>query len=624
MSCCCCTPPTKNQKVIDFVKHWAEIMTPDRIVWSTGSEEEFHSLCEGQVAKNAFVKLDQDKRPSCYLARSHESDVARVENRTYICTTNKDDAGPTNNWADPQEMRTLMLGLYKGCMKGRTMYVIPFSMGPLGSKVAKVGIELSDSPYVVVNMQIMTRMGTEVLEALGEDGDFVPCLHSVGYPLEPGQEDVSWPCAPMDKKYICHFPEEEQIWSFGSGYGGNALLGKKCFALRIASAQARREGWMAEHMLILKLTAPTGKSYNVCAAFPSACGKTNLAMMLPTLPGWKIETIGDDIAWIRVGEDGRFYAVNPENGFFGVAPGTSMASNPNALLTCKKHTIFSNVTLTDDGDIWWEDMGVDAPEHGIDWKGKDCWRASDRADKMVPVKGAAYADYKKAGYVTSHPNARFTAPASQCPVIAPEWDDPAGVPIDAILFGGRRPNTIPLVNQAKDWAHGVFMGSAAGSEVTAAVISDQIGQVRRDPFAMLPFCGYNMADYFTHWLEMADKTTADKLPKIFFVNWFRKNENGFMWPGFGENSRVLKWICEAIEGTASSQETPIGFMPTEGAIDIDGCDITPETMKELLTVDVDGWKKELDGVGESWVKFGDRIPKALTDKLAEIKAELNK
>ncbi len=620
--CCCCEAPTKNQKVIEFVKKWAKIMTPDQIVWCDGSNEEYIRLCEDQVTKGAFVKLDQAKRPECYLARSHASDVARVEGRTYICTTNKDDAGPTNNWADPAEMKKTLTDLYTGCMKGRTMYVIPFSMGPLGSKVGKIGIELTDSPYVVVNMQIMTRMGKTVLDTLGEDGTFVPCLHSVGAPLEAGQEDVAWPCADMDKKYICQFPEDEEIWSFGSGYGGNALLGKKCFALRIASAQAKREGWMAEHMLILKLTNPEGKFYYITAAFPSACGKTNLAMMLPTIPGWKVETLGDDIAWIRVGEDGRFYAVNPENGFFGVAPGTSKLSNPNALESCKSHTIFTNVVLTDDGDIWWEDMGIDAPEHGIDWKGADCYRAADRADKMVPVKGANYADYKKDDYVAAHKNARFSAPAINCPVIAGEWEDPAGVPIDAILFGGRRPSTIPLVNQAKDWAHGVFMGSAAGSEVTAAVISDQIGQVRRDPFAMLPFCGYNMADYFGHWLEMADKTTADKLPKIFFVNWFRKNENGFMWPGFGDNSRVLKWVCERIEGTAAVKETPIGFMPTDDAITLDGCDVSAETMHELLVVDTDGWKKELDSVGESWAKFGDRIPAALTAKLAEIKAAL--
>ncbi|MDY5955221.1 MAG: phosphoenolpyruvate carboxykinase (GTP) [Kiritimatiellia bacterium] len=618
--------PTKNKQVIAFVNEWKALCQPKKVIWLDGSQKEYDDICEGMVKTGMFIKLNQEKRPGCYLARSNPSDVARVEGRTFICTKNKEDAPSIGNWVDPEEMRATMRKAYKGCMAGRTMYVIPFSMGPLGSPVSKIGIEITDSPYVVVNMRIMTRMGDAVWKALGEKGSFVPCVHSVGAPLKPGKKDSTWPCAPIEKKFITQFPETGEIWSFGSGYGGNALLGKKCFALRIASALARKEGWMAEHMLILKLTSPKGKSYYMTAAFPSACGKTNLAMMEPALKGWKLETLGDDIAWLRIGEDGRLYAINPENGFFGVAPGTSLKTNPNALKSCRKNTIFTNVVLTPDGDIWWEDMDIDAPEEGIDWQGKKCYRCVDNKRKMGPKPGMTAKEVKEAKYVAAHKNSRFTAPACQCPVIAKEWEAPEGVPVSAILFGGRRPSTIPLVNQAKDWTHGVFMGSAAGSEITAAVISDKIGQVRRDPMAMRPFFGYNIGDYFTHWLSMAIRTDETKLPKIFFVNWFRKDKDGnFMWPGYGDNSRVLKWICERIDGTAKARDTAIGYMPTENAIDLTGCkDVSAKALKALLAVDREGWKKELDGVEESWKEFGNRIPFALTKKLNEIRKALSK
>ena len=647
------TPKFANDKVFAWVDKWNKVCTPDKIVVVKGTKKEHLAICEMMVKNGQFIKLNQQKRPECYLARSHESDVARVEGRTFICSKKEIDAGPTNHWMDPDQMKKLMLKSYKGCMKGRTMYVIPFAMGPIGNPITQYGIEITDSPYVVVNMNIMTRTGDAVMKHLGKDGDFIPCIHSVGAPLKKGQKDVAWPCAKkIEDKFITQFPEERQIWSFGSGYGGNALLGKKCFALRIASKLAKDEGWMAEHMLILTLTSPEKKQYHVTAAFPSACGKTNLAMMLPKLKGWKLQTIGDDIAWLKPGDDGRLYAINPENGFFGVAPGTSMDSNPNALKSCKKGTIFTNVVLTPDGDIWWEDMGVKAPKEGVDWKGNPCYVCADDPFRMGPKPGMTKAEIKASGYVAAHKNSRFTAPAENCPVLDKAgfnglWNKkPTGVPIDAILFGGRRPSTIPLVNEAKSWTHGVFMGSAAGSEVTAAVISDQIGQVRRDPMAMLPFFGYNVADYFQHWLEM-ERTSADatKLPKIYFVNWFRKGEDGrFMWPGFGDNSRVLKWICQRIEGQVKANETAIGNIPFAKDIDLANNDekakfhVVKADLEEILKVDIEGWKKEIATVGASYDEYdakaskdttvrsatAKRVPKALRQVLADVTAALAK
>jgi phosphoenolpyruvate carboxykinase (GTP) len=590
---------SRNKKLNFWVKEVADLCQPDSIYWCDGSKTEYDQLMASMQKRNMAIPLH--KRPNSFLFRTDPSDVARVEDRTFISTLSRDEAGPTNNWVYPDDLKKTMRGLYMGCMKGRTMYVIPFSMGPIGSPIAKIGVELTDSPYVVCSMHIMTRVGSKVLDTLGETGEFIPCLHSIGAPLEKGQKDLLWPCAPIERKYISHFPDENLIWSYGSGYGGNALLGKKCLALRIASNMARREGWMAEHMLILRLTNPEGKRYHIAAAFPSACGKTNLAMMQPSIPGWKCECIGDDIAWMKVRRDGRLHAINPESGFFGVAPGTSYDTNPMAMGTLSENIIFTNCALTDDGDVWWEGMTEDSPMHVIDWKGHD-WTAASAEN-------------------AAHPNARFTAPASQCPAICPDWENPEGVPIDIFIFGGRRSSVVPLVFESYSWDHGVFLGATAASETTSANIG-AVGNLRRDPFAMKPFLAYHMGDYFQHWLNMGDRL-GGKAPRIFYANWFRKSSEGkFLWPGFSENSRVLKWMCDRVDGKIGAKETPIGLMPKNEDLDLVGLEIPTENMRALMDVDVTEWRAEVSDIEKHFSLFGNRLPARLVKQFEDLKKRL--